>query len=114
GDDVINAETILRVRKRNFPHLAALAAVKLYDVLDRALHFRVEPFPEVLLGNPDPPRTSGGIQRRAKIRDRHVKGRGVMRIMSRNRLEQDGRILDGAREGTDLVERGRERREAIT
>jgi len=76
------------------------------------LHLRVDPLKEEVLGDADPQRADGRVERREIVGHRPRARGGVERVRARHRLQHERAVLRGARHRPEVIVRPGERHAA--
>src|SRR5439155_3872341 len=112
-DDVVDREPVVGEREAHLDDVRALTFELAKRVPHGLLDTELHPLDEELLRYADAQalHTLGEVAPQVLSRERHR--RRVVRILAEQRLADDRRVLDGMREGSDLIERRRERDDAV-
>src|ERR671917_499224 len=103
GDDVVGRQAVPRVWQANLPHVGSRVFQPPCDPLDHLVRTGLYALAHQLLHHSDPQARYSSFKLRQVVWDLHVRARGVLRVVTGCRLQEQRRVAHVAGHRSDLV-----------
>ena len=104
GDDVIDADGVLRVGQRDLDDFRAERFVMAHRRAHRRVHLRVDAVDEILARHAEPHALQIAPEERGVVGHRFVEAGGILRVAAGDGVEHERGVAYGFGERADLIE----------